>query len=83
MVFFFVLVFGEYGKFNIVVPCLLMQLEMIRRDTAYAFFSHTHKAQEENMPLLDKALPLPHIHQQSIMQNLDIMLLALSGIDPG
>ncbi|KAK6273752.1 hypothetical protein POUND7_010835 [Theobroma cacao] len=55
------------------------RLEMIRRDTAYAFFSHTHKAQEENMPLLDKALPLPHIHQQSIMQNLDIMLLALSG----
>ncbi|XP_017983422.1 PREDICTED: alpha-aminoadipic semialdehyde synthase [Theobroma cacao] len=32
------------------------RLEMIRRDTAYAFFSHTHKAQEENMPLLDKIL---------------------------
>lgn len=31
-----------------------MQLEMILPDRAYAFFSHTHKAQKENMPLLDK-----------------------------
>lgn len=35
------------------VLCVL-QLEMILPERAYAFFSHTHKAQEENMPLLDK-----------------------------
>lgn len=29
---------------------------MILPDRAYAFFSHTHKAQKENMPLLDKVL---------------------------
>lgn len=33
---------------------LNFQLEMILPDRAYAFFSHTHKAQKENMPLLDK-----------------------------
>ncbi|PIA43283.1 hypothetical protein AQUCO_02000603v1 [Aquilegia coerulea] len=32
------------------------KLEMISPDRAYAFFSHTHKAQKENMPLLDKIL---------------------------
>ncbi|KAL8492642.1 hypothetical protein ACS0TY_024003 [Phlomoides rotata] len=32
------------------------KLEMILPDRAYAFFSHTHKAQTENMPLLDKVL---------------------------
>ncbi|OAY26961.1 alpha-aminoadipic semialdehyde synthase isoform X1 [Manihot esculenta] len=32
------------------------KLEMILPDRAYAFFSHTHKAQKENMPLLDKIL---------------------------
>ncbi|KAK4478988.1 hypothetical protein RD792_014495 [Penstemon davidsonii] len=32
------------------------KLEMILPDRAYAFFSHTHKAQKENMPLLDKVL---------------------------
>jgi hypothetical protein len=32
----------------------LEQLKMILPDRAYAFFSHTHKAQKENMPLLDK-----------------------------
>ncbi|RZC85852.1 hypothetical protein C5167_026532 [Papaver somniferum] len=31
-------------------------LETILPNTAYAFFSHTHKAQIENMPLLDKIL---------------------------
>ncbi|KAD0293360.1 hypothetical protein E3N88_44492 [Mikania micrantha] len=31
-------------------------LEMILPDRAYAFFSHTHKAQKENMRLLDKIL---------------------------
>lgn len=34
-----------------------LQLEMILPDRAYGFFSHTHKAQKENMPLLDK---VPH-----------------------
>lgn len=33
---------------------MMMQLEMILPNRAYAFFSHTHKAQKENMPLLDK-----------------------------
>ncbi|KAL7174871.1 hypothetical protein ACSBR2_028646 [Camellia fascicularis] len=32
------------------------KLEMILPDRAYAFFSHTHKAQKENMPLLDKII---------------------------
>ncbi|XP_023531703.1 alpha-aminoadipic semialdehyde synthase-like isoform X1 [Cucurbita pepo subsp. pepo] len=32
------------------------KVEMILPDRAYAFFSHTHKAQKENMPLLDKIL---------------------------
>ncbi|KAG8376285.1 hypothetical protein BUALT_Bualt09G0047300 [Buddleja alternifolia] len=32
------------------------KLEMILPDRAYSFFSHTHKAQRENMPLLDKVL---------------------------
>lgn len=32
------------------------KLEMILSDRAYAFFSHTHKAQKENMPLLDEIL---------------------------
>lgn len=32
------------------------KLESILPERAYAFFSHTHKAQPENMPLLDKVL---------------------------
>ncbi|KAJ0262862.1 LOR/SDH bifunctional enzyme [Hirschfeldia incana] len=32
------------------------KLEMILPERAYAFFSHTRKAQKENMPLLDKIL---------------------------
>lgn len=32
------------------------KLEMVLPDRAYAFFSHTHKAQPENMALLDKIL---------------------------
>ncbi|KAJ7943701.1 Alpha-aminoadipic semialdehyde synthase [Quillaja saponaria] len=35
-------------------------LEMIFPDRAYAFFSHTHKAQKENMPLLDKIIAENH-----------------------
>ena len=38
-----------------------LQLEMILPDRAYAFFSHTHKAQKENMPLLDKVLSNFHV----------------------
>jgi hypothetical protein len=36
----------------IVAKLLLMSRLLPNR--AYAFFSHTHKAQKENMPLLDK-----------------------------
>jgi len=36
------------------IMVMMMQLEMILPNRAYAFFSHTHKAQKENMPLLDK-----------------------------
>ncbi|KAG6428524.1 hypothetical protein SASPL_112776 [Salvia splendens] len=32
------------------------KLDMILPDKTYVFFSHTHKAQRENMPLLDKIL---------------------------
>lgn len=32
----------------------LLQLDMILPEKTYSFFSHTHKAQRENMPLLDK-----------------------------
>lgn len=32
------------------------KIDMIFPNRAYAFFSHTHKAQTENMPLLDKIL---------------------------
>ncbi|KAI4344673.1 hypothetical protein L6164_011872 [Bauhinia variegata] len=32
------------------------KLEMILPERAYAFFSHTHKAQKESVPLLDKIL---------------------------
>ncbi|XP_038710591.1 alpha-aminoadipic semialdehyde synthase-like isoform X2 [Tripterygium wilfordii] len=32
------------------------KLEMVLPNRAYGFFSHTHKAQKENMPLLDKIL---------------------------
>ncbi|XP_057967291.1 alpha-aminoadipic semialdehyde synthase isoform X2 [Malania oleifera] len=32
------------------------KLDMILPERAYSFFSHTHKAQQENMPLLDKIL---------------------------
>lgn len=40
----------------------LWQLQMILPDRAYAFFSHTHKAQKENMPLLDKVLNISLYH---------------------
>lgn len=38
--------------------CVVLQLDMILPERAYAFFSHTHKAQKENMPLLDKVTTL-------------------------
>ncbi|KAH9652953.1 alpha-aminoadipic semialdehyde synthase [Citrus sinensis] len=43
-------------KLRGVIVLFLVQLEMILPDRAYAFFSHTHKAQPENMALLDKIL---------------------------
>lgn len=39
-----------------------VQLEMILPNRAYSFFSHTHKAQRENMPLLDKVRLILKIH---------------------
>lgn len=39
---------------HVYIHLCLLQLDMILPDRAYAFFSHTHKAQKENMPLLDK-----------------------------
>lgn len=41
---------------------------MILPDRAYAFFSHTHKAQKENMPLLDK------VCVQEIFVNFNLLL---------
>lgn len=43
----------------------LLQLDMILPDTAYAFFSHTHKAQKENMPLLDKVCLMKYLEKYS------------------
>lgn len=42
----------------VIMYMTFLQLEMILPDRAYAFFSHTHKAQKENMPLLDKVVQL-------------------------
>ncbi|KAH9652952.1 alpha-aminoadipic semialdehyde synthase [Citrus sinensis] len=47
---------SESDKLRGVIVLFLVQLEMILPDRAYAFFSHTHKAQPENMALLDKIL---------------------------
>ncbi|MCL7023586.1 hypothetical protein MKW94_007523 [Papaver nudicaule] len=43
------------------------KLEMILPNKAYAFFSHTHKAQRENMPLLDKILLLVGDHGKRLL----------------
>ncbi|KAM3741687.1 hypothetical protein ACB098_07G015600 [Castanea mollissima] len=46
----------DLSQCGLVVGVKQPQLEMILPDRAYAFFSHTHKVQKENMPLLDKIL---------------------------
>ncbi|KAJ4837985.1 hypothetical protein Tsubulata_043191 [Turnera subulata] len=46
----------DLSECGLVVGIKQPKLEMILPDRAYAFFSHTHKAQKENMPLLDKIL---------------------------
>lgn len=50
---------------------------MILPDRAYAFFSHTHKAQKENMPLLDKVccfsvhccVDSHHLNQEALLSD--------------
>ncbi|KAG9144913.1 hypothetical protein Leryth_024026 [Lithospermum erythrorhizon] len=44
----------DLSECGIILGIKQPKLEMILPDRAYAFFSHTHKAQKENMPLLDK-----------------------------
>ncbi|GAB2291553.1 hypothetical protein Dimus_025807 [Dionaea muscipula] len=46
----------DLSECGLIVGVKQPQLEMILPDRAYAFFSHTHKAQKENMPLLHKIL---------------------------
>ncbi|KAK4793656.1 hypothetical protein SAY86_024091 [Trapa natans] len=46
----------DLSECGLIVGVKQPKLEMILPDRAYAFFSHTHKAQKENMPLLDKVL---------------------------
>ncbi|KAK3213308.1 hypothetical protein Dsin_018014 [Dipteronia sinensis] len=46
----------DLSECGLIVGVKQPKLEMVFPDRAYAFFSHTHKAQKENMPLLDKIL---------------------------
>eukprot|EP00258_Populus_trichocarpa_P018351 XP_006381529.2 alpha-aminoadipic semialdehyde synthase [Populus trichocarpa] len=46
----------DLSECGLIVGIKQPKLDMILPDRAYAFFSHTHKAQKENMPLLDKVL---------------------------
>ncbi|MQM08195.1 hypothetical protein Taro_041051 [Colocasia esculenta] len=46
----------DLSQCGLVVGIKQPKLDMILPNRAYAFFSHTHKAQKENMPLLDKVL---------------------------
>ncbi|KAG6488659.1 hypothetical protein ZIOFF_049908 [Zingiber officinale] len=46
----------DLSECGLIVGIKQPKMEMILQDRAYAFFSHTHKAQKENMPLLDKIL---------------------------
>ncbi|KAG2654521.1 hypothetical protein PVAP13_1NG520900 [Panicum virgatum] len=46
----------DLSECGLIIGIKQPKLEMILPDRAYAFFSHTHKAQKENMPLLDKIL---------------------------
>ncbi|KAM0851429.1 hypothetical protein ACQ4PT_052425 [Festuca glaucescens] len=46
----------DLSECGLIIGIKQPKLEMILPDRAYAFFSHTHKAQKENMPLLDKII---------------------------
>ncbi|KAL2936411.1 Alpha-aminoadipic semialdehyde synthase [Bienertia sinuspersici] len=46
----------DLSECGLIVGVKQPTLEMILPERAYAFFSHTHKAQKDNMPLLDKIL---------------------------
>jgi alpha-aminoadipic semialdehyde synthase len=46
----------DLSECGLIIGIKQPKLEMILPDRAYTFFSHTHKAQKENMPLLDKIL---------------------------
>ncbi|KAJ6382056.1 hypothetical protein OIU77_030665 [Salix suchowensis] len=46
----------DLSECGLIVGIKQPKLDMILHDRAYAFFSHTHKAQKENLPLLDKVL---------------------------
>ncbi|WOL08513.1 alpha-aminoadipic semialdehyde synthase [Canna indica] len=46
----------DLSQCGLIIGIKQPKMEMILPDRAYAFFSHTHKAQRENMPLLDKIL---------------------------
>ncbi|XP_057538815.1 alpha-aminoadipic semialdehyde synthase isoform X2 [Amaranthus tricolor] len=46
----------DLSECGLIVGVKQPKLENILPERAYAFFSHTHKAQKENMPLLDKIL---------------------------
>ncbi|CAL9771345.1 unnamed protein product [Musa acuminata subsp. burmannicoides] len=46
----------DLSECGLIIGIKQPKLEMVFPDRAYAFFSHTHKAQRENMPLLDKIL---------------------------
>ncbi|KAG2717762.1 hypothetical protein I3843_03G190100 [Carya illinoinensis] len=46
----------DLSECGLIVGVKQPKLDMILPDRAYAFFSHTHKAQKENMPLLDKII---------------------------
>ena len=50
-----------------------MQLDLVFPDRAYAFFSHTHKAQKENMPLLDKVSLYSHIYGLVVIYDVDFV----------
>ncbi|CAL4967339.1 unnamed protein product [Urochloa decumbens] len=46
----------DLSECGLIIGIKQPKLQMILPDRAYSFFSHTHKAQKENMPLLDKIL---------------------------
>ncbi|CAN0918320.1 Alpha-aminoadipic semialdehyde synthase [Linum grandiflorum] len=50
------LISEDLSECGLIVGIKQPKLDIILPDRAYAFFSHTHKAQKENMPLLDKIL---------------------------